>query len=421
VSGNSGLGFNGSWPVVQLRHLFAVVSGGTPDTSEPEFWDGNILWITPEDVGSLENPYLQDTRRKLTAKGYENCGAKLVPAGSLVLTKRAPIGQLAILNSGACSNQGCFLLAAKQKLDSRFFYYLLFTHADWLQALGRGSTLMELSTDDMKAFRAPLPPLAEQQAIADMLDREAARLDTLLAEKERLLALLAEKRRALITRAVTQGLDSHVPMRGSGLPWLGKIPAHWPIERAKYLFKQSALPVMEDDDMVTCFRDGQVTLRKNRREEGFTNANLELGYQGIRAGQLVLHSMDAFAGAIGVSDSDGKCSPEYIICDPIDRRVNNYYFGHLLRTMALNGFIQASCPAVRERAPRIRFNDFGEMFFPVPPPDEQRIIVAHIETETRKLGALRTAAERTIVLLKERRAALIAAAVTGQIPVGAET
>jgi type I restriction enzyme S subunit len=156
-------------------------------------------------------------------------------------------------------------------------------------------------------------------------------------------------------------------------------------------------------------------LRKNRREEGFTNAIKELGYQGIRVGQLVLHSMDAFAGAIGVSDSDGKCSPEYIICDPVGAEIINDYFGHLLRIMALNGFIQASCPAVRERAPRIRFPDFGEMFLPVPARTEQAAIVAHIAAETSKLDALRSATERTIALLKEHRAALIAAAVTGRL------
>jgi len=115
--------------------------------------------------------------------------------------------------------------------------------------------------------------------------------------------------------------------------------------------------------MVTCFRDGQVTLRKNRREDGFTNAVKELGYQGVRAGQLVLHSMDAFAGAIGVSDSEGKCTPEYIVCDPVKEEVYNPYYGYLLRIMAINGFVQATCTAVRERAPRIHFSDFGNMFF----------------------------------------------------------
>lgn len=280
-----------------------------------------------------------------------------------------------------------------------------------------GVSYPAINASELGDIRVHVPSLQDQHALADYLDRETVRLDGLVAAKERVLGLLAEKRRALITRAVTRGIDSRAPLGDSGISWLGKIPAHWELRRAKFLFCQSALPVRDDDEMVTCFRDGQVTLRKNRREEGFTNAIKELGYQGIRKGQLVLHSMDAFAGAIGVSDSEGKCSPEYIICDPIETEVVNDYYGHLLRVMALNGFIQASCAAVRERAPRIRFADFGEMFLPVPARIEQTGIVAHIATETAKLDALREATERTIALLKERRAALIAAAVTGKLSV----
>lgn len=402
----------------QLRHVFAVTSGATPESGNPEYWDGDIRWATPEDISSLDGYRLWDTRRKITRAGYESCGTTTAPPGSIVLSKRAPIGQVAVLAEEACSNQGCFLLIPREETDTRFFYYGLSVQTQYLQVLGRGSTFMELSTDELKSLNVPHPALRQQRAIADYLDRETARLDALVAAKKRVLGLLAEKRRALITRAVTRGLDPRAPLRDSGIPWLGEIPAHWRLDRAKFVFRQSALPVRDEDEMVTCFRDGQVTLRRNRREEGFTNANLELGYQGIRCGQLVLHSMDAFAGAIGVSDSDGKCSPEYIICDPqTPQVVDSYYFGHLLRTMALAGFIQASCPAVRERAPRIRFSDFGEMFIPVPPPGEQRSIVERICIDLSRVDALRSANERTIALLKERRAALIAAAVTGQLEV----
>lgn len=150
-----------NWSDLQLRHIFNIVSGATPESGESAYWDGEILWVTPEDIGSLEGYYLSDTRRKITTKGYENCGTKLAPKDSIVLTKRAPIGQLAVLKHEACSNQGCFLLTAKQDADPRFYYYLLFTRSNWLQALGRGSTFMELSTDDLKALRIPLPPLSE--------------------------------------------------------------------------------------------------------------------------------------------------------------------------------------------------------------------------------------------------------------------
>jgi len=403
---------------VQLRHVFNVTSGATPESGKPEYWDGNVAWITPEDLSGIEVGYqMHETKRRITQEGYGSCGTRLAPKGSIVLTKRAPIGQLAILNINACSNQECLLLTEKKVSDSRYFYYFLLSQCDWLQALGRGSTFMELSLDDLKSYKVPILSSDYQRAIADYLDRETAKLDALIAAKESLWDLLAEKRRALITHAVTRSLNPDVPLCDSAISWLGFIPEHWQIKRAKFLFRQSALSVQNEDEMVTCFRDGQVTLRKNRREEGFTNAVKELGYQGIQPGQLVLHSMDAFAGAIGVSDAQGKCSPEYIICDPIHEDTINHYYGHLLRVMALNGFIQACCPAVRERAPRIRFSDFGEMYLPVPPSEEQQAIVAHIKQETAKLDALKQAAERTIGLLKERRAALIAAAVTGKIEI----
>ncbi|MGI8423962.1 MAG: restriction endonuclease subunit S [Chloroflexota bacterium] len=314
---------------------------------------------------------------------------------------------LALLRPLAEKMEGAFLLRCIQAKPIRV----------QLELAANGVTRFGIPKSEIGTLTLPVPPVLQQRAIADFLDRETAQVDALVGAKERVLGLLAEKRRAFITRAVTHGIDPRAPLRNSGIPWLGEIPGHWQLERAKYIFRQSALPVRHEDEMVTCFRDGQVTLRRNRRAEGFTNANLELGYQGIRAGQLVLHSMDAFAGAIGVSDSQGKCSPEYIICDPLQPDTDTHYYGLLLRTMALSGFIQASCAAVRERAPRIRFPDFGEMFLPMPPRREQLEIVDRIRGELDRLERLRAANGRTIALLKERRAALIAAAVTGQIAV----
>ena len=144
-----------------------------------------------------------------------------------MLTKRAPIGQIALLADEACSNQGCFLLIPRRETDTRFYYYWLSVQTDYLQVLGRGSTFMELSTDELKSLNIPHPSSQIQRAIADYLDRETTRLDALVAAKERVLGLLAEKRLALITRAVTRGLDPRARLRDSGIPWLGEIPAHW--------------------------------------------------------------------------------------------------------------------------------------------------------------------------------------------------
>ena len=168
---------------------------------------------------------------------------------------------------------------------------------------------------------------------------------------------------------------------------------------------------------MTAFRDGQVTLRENRRTDGFTLAVLEVGYQRVFEGDLVIHGMDAFAGAIGVSDSTGKCTPEYVVLDPIVAGNHNAYFSEILRLMARRNFIYVLCPSVRERAPRFRFEKFKEVLLPVPPPKEQKRILEHIAKSERICEPLMNEAEKAIALLKERRAALITAAVTGKIDV----
>lgn len=408
-----------AWTEVPLKRLFRIINGSTPASGEPDYWNGDINWATPEDIGRAHGRWLSETSRKITDEGYKSCGTSLVAKGSLVLTTRAPVGNIVIANAPLCTNQGCKSL---EPLDgkianSEYFYYMFVSKTADLNALARGSTFVELGTDQLGAYKVPLPPLSVQVQVVEMLNSATSDLDALIAEKQRLLDLLAEKRRALITRAVTQGLNPVTPSCDTGIPWLGEIPAHWQVVRARYLFSASDLPVRPEDQMVTCFRDGEVTLRSNRREDGFTNAVLELGYQGIRKGQLVLHSMDAFAGAVGVSDSDGKCSPEYVICDPLTASTDSHYYAYLLREMALRNFIQASCPAVRERAPRIRFNDFKDFWLPVPPISEQKAIVERIMNGITPFDGLITKARDTIALLQERRSALISAAVTGLLEI----
>jgi hypothetical protein len=163
-----------------------------------------------------------------------------------------------------------------------------------------------------------------------------------------------------------------------------------------------------------------VNLRENRRTEGFTFAILEVGYQGIRQGQLVLHSMDAFAGAIGVSDSEGKCSPEYIVCDPLTPDTISEFYAPCLREMSRQGFIEVSCKAVRERAPRIRFSTFGEMWLPVPPRKEQVEIAAHVKHSRCRYDHHIRTLRSSIGTLREYRTALISAAVTGKMDVRQE-
>jgi type I restriction enzyme S subunit len=197
----------------------------------------------------------------------------------------------------------------------------------------------------------------------------------------------------------------------SGYSWLGIVPEHWAFNRAKFIFKKMERPVREADEIITAFRDGQVTLRANRRVEGFTIALKEIGYQGIRKGDLVIHEMDGFAGAIGVSDSDGKSTPVYTVCTP-RKEASTKYYAYLLRMMAYNGFIQSLAKGIRERSSSFSFNIFQELELPYFPLPEQQAIASFLDRKTAQIDRLIAKKQRQIELLQEQRTALINQAVT---------
>lgn len=207
-------------------------------------------------------------------------------------------------------------------------------------------------------------------------------------------------------------MERYSEYKDSGIYYIPLIPSSWNVLKGKILFKEEKRPIRQQDEIVTCFRDGQVTLRKNRRLEGFTNSLKEIGYKGIRKGDLVIHNMDAFAGAIGVSDSDGKGTPVYAVCTPIREDVNQYYYCFLLRFLAKIGFIQSLAKGIRERSTDFRYGDFKELLLPVPSRAEQDAIVRYLDAATSKIDKAIAMQQKMIDLLNERKQIIIQNAVT---------
>ena len=206
-------------------------------------------------------------------------------------------------------------------------------------------------------------------------------------------------------------LKPYAEYKESGIAWACSLPATWRTERAKWLFRKMDRPVRPEDEVVTCFRDGMVTLRKNRRLRGFTEATVESGYQGIRKGDLVIHGMDAFAGAIGVSDSDGKGTPVYNVCQPLPGVIARYY-AHTIREMSRNQWILALAKGIRERSTDFRYAMFGNQSVPLPPPEDQAAIVRFLDWANGRLERTIRAKRKVIALLNEQKQAIIHRAVT---------
>jgi type I restriction enzyme, S subunit len=281
-----------------------------------------------------------------------------------------------------------------------------------------GVSYPAINASDLADIPVHLPAPQIQRTIADYLDRETARLDALVAAKKRVLDLLLEKRKALITRAVTRGLDSRVPVRESGIPWLGKIPAHWEVKRVKYIFRLVADPAPEDNtfELLSLYTDIGVRPRKDLEARGNKSTTTD-SYWMVQRGDLIVNKLLAWMGAFGVSDYDGVTSPAYDILRPI-ADIEPYFYHHLFRCGICQPEIRRRSYGIMDMRLRLYFDRLGDMAVPVPPRGEQIRILELIRIETSQLDQIHQATERTIALLRERRAALIAAAVTGKIDVG---
>lgn len=198
-------------------------------------------------------------------------------------------------------------------------------------------------------------------------------------------------------------------MKDSGLSWIGMIPSNWRCLRGKYALQYLQKQTKEDDGVITCFRDGEVTLRSNRREEGFTISEKEIGYQGIDIGDLVVHGMDGFAGAIGISDSRGKASPVLVVLDSDE---NKRFLMYYLRNLAYRDVFLALATGIRVRSCDLRWNKIADTVFVLPPIEEQNAIVTYIDEKLSEIDAAIKEAQELIEKYKAYKQSVITEAVT---------
>lgn len=298
---------------------------------------------------------------------------------------------------------------------ARGYYKYLFKDSGFIEKMN--SYTMTLRDGKNIAFAdfgntyIPCPPVDEQQRIADFLDTKCAEIDALTADIQAQIDTLEQYKRSIITETVTKGLNLDAEMKDSGVQWIGNMPSHWEVIRGKYILRYMQKPVREDDGVITCFRDGEVTLRSNRREDGFTMSDKEIGYQGIDVGDLVVHGMDGFAGSIGISDSRGKASP---VLNVLDTDQHKRYIMYYLRSMAYSDVFLALATGIRVRSCDLRWNKLAELSYPVPPLDEQNAIVKHIDSVLSKADAVIADKKAQLVTLDEYKKSLIFEYVTGK-------
>lgn len=407
------------WGRKKLKYVADFVGGGTPDKSKPEFWNGEIPWVSPKDMKTDE---ILDTEDHITVDGLESSATNLVEAGAALIVVRSGILRhsipVAVNRVPVALNQDMRAILPHDTLEVGFLACLIrgFQTELLRQWSKEGATVESIEYDLMASTEIPLPCLGVQKGIVSFLDRETADIDTLIAAKQRLLDLMAEKRRAIVAEAIMRGLDPSVPLRPSGIDWLGDIPAHWEIERSRWLFtERDQRSQTGEEEMLTVSHLTGVTPRSEKDVNMF-EAESTAGYKLCFAGDLAINTLWAWMGAMGTARVDGIVSPAYNVYTPGPRLLPDYVDA-LVRIPVFAQEVTRYSKGVWSSRLRLYPEGFFETWWPVPPLDEQQQIVEHISAETTKIDRLRAATENSIALLKERRAALIAAAVTGQIQI----
>ena len=196
------------WKSVAIKRKFNIINGSTPKSGEPLYWDGNITWVTPADFSNNNNGYIEHPNRKITKEGLNSCGTTLVPANSVVITTRAPIGAVAQARAELCTNQGCkSLVLDAEDIHERFIYYTLAVSSNQLNALGLGTTFMELSKDALGYYQIPLPSKDEQIKIVKFLDYKTQQIDQLIEKKNLLIEKINEQRTSIIYQVIAGKID----------------------------------------------------------------------------------------------------------------------------------------------------------------------------------------------------------------------
>lgn len=375
-----------NWENTKLKNIANIIRGGSPRPIDAYLTDSldGYNWIKIGDTRKGYK-YIDSTRQKIIVEGVSK--SRVVHKGDLLLTNSMSFGEPYILNIDGCIHDGWVSFTECIGVDIDFLYYILSSPLCLVQFKQQvdGGVVQNLNINKIGSTSVFLPPPSEQKAIADFLDRQCAEIDAVIAKTKATIEEYKRLKQAVITEAITKGIRGDRPMKDSGIEWIGEIPAEWDVKKGKWILKRLERPVKEDDGVITCFRDGEVTLRSKRREEGFTFSLQEVGYQGIEPGDLVVHGMDGFAGAIGISDSRGKGTP---VLNVLSSTENKRYIMYYLRNMAYNGIFIALATGIRVRSCDTNWNKLKELPYLIPTTEEQQDIADYLDRKCAEIDAL---------------------------------
>ena len=410
------------WDLVRLKEVYH-------ERDERSIGGEEELLSVSAYTGVTPRSDIIDTEDFLTRAG-SLVGYKVVYKDDLVVNIMLAWNRgLGVSNCGGIVSPAYCVFKPNAKINPGFAHYALRSteYVSYYKSYSTGviDSRLRIYPDKFLSLSCALPSLAEQIAIASFLDRETGKIDALMAEQERLIALLKEKRQAVISQAVTKSLDLNVKMKDSGAEWLGEVPAHWEVKRLKHAMPSITVGIVVEPSKFYVEEDGIPALRSlNVRPMHIDIANLiyisEEGHKihnksRLTAGDIVVvRTGQPGTAAVVPIEFDGCNCIDLIVIRKVESISEEFVCWYLQSEAAIRQFAEGSGGAIQ-----LHFNvgTAADIVLPIPPISQQREIAAFLSCETAKVDDLISAAERAMVLLRERRDALISAAVTGKIDV----
>jgi type I restriction enzyme S subunit len=419
------------WKHTKIIYYSQLKTGGTPNRDTEEYWiDGTINWMSS---GEINKKYVFDTEQKITISGLNNSNATMLPKDTVMIALNGQgktKGMVAVLKTETTCNQSLAgFICDEQDLHYNYLFYYLQSKYKQMRGLVGDDSREGLSLGLLKSIYISLPPLKEQRIISNYLDSRIRKTDTLIEKKQKQIELLKEERNAIINQAVTKGLNLDVPMKDSGIEWLGEVPEHWEIKKLKYLATinptKSSCEYTQDSGAYVTFLPMEKVSEEGNVDSEIKKPINELwnGFTFFRENDIIIAKItpcfENGKGAIlkNMGSKIGFGSTEFHVIHPRTDVIDSTFLYYTTRTHLFKELGEASMTgaAGQKRVP----SSFIENYYVSRPKaiDEQKIIVDYIESEYNKISSTIRNAEKQITLLQEYRTALISNAVTGKIDV----
>ncbi|EPG9256232.1 restriction endonuclease subunit S [Providencia rettgeri] len=411
------------WQSVSLKWTSHLYSGGTPSKDNLSFWEnGSIPWLNS---GAVNQSLIEKPSAFITRDAFNNSSAKWIPKESLVMAlagqgkTKGMVAQLAI--DSTC-NQSMAAIVPSKDISSRFLFWWLTSNYQKIRNMAGGDLRDGLNLELLGSISSPIFDRKEQQKIANFLDHETAKIDTLIAKQEKLIELLKEKRQAVISNAVTKGLNPDVPMKDSGVEWLGEVPEHWDMKRLKYIGEARNGLTYSPDDVVTQ-EEGVLVLRSSNiqgarlsfSDNVYVNMDIPIRIR-TKENDLLICSRNGSRQLIGknaliTKEAVDMAFGAFMVV--FRSKLNPYLYWVLNSPL----FEYQSGSFLTSTINQLTISNLESMEIPLPPECEQEEIKSYLIKKSEYFDDLTSKTLQKINLLKERKTALISAAVTGKIDV----